>query len=426
MKLEFECNKGIQIVHISGKLDSFNSQEIADKLNSQIDKGFFNLILDLGKVDYLSSMGIRVLLTLKKRVHRLNGDVKLSCVQPYPLNILKISGFLDIFSIYDTINDAEKSFITAEQIEMEDPENIETCNTSIGVFKFLKRNNNPSKIKITGSNIDFLYARCSEESIVSENLSNMKYSLGIGGLGEKIADYFNCIGELMTIAGTVVWVPTDGHNIPDFLIPMNENEEIKIHTVFNIALDNTFNEIVRFEADNQRDGATIDAIYEELFSISGKRIPDFKGLLGLVMRADVGAIFGAGIKRAPIQNNTPENKQMITHRENIKEWLNFQVELEHKNTTALIVGVGLDYPSKFDPSQIQAIFNTDPATKKSKLFHNHAAIFKFLPEIKTSYQLENEINNVFKNGDFISMQHLLDRSTFKKGIIGLNYVQEII
>ena len=388
--------------------------------------GHYNFVLDLEKVDYLSSAGIRVLLYLKKRINNLKGDFKLACVQSYPFSVLKITGLLNDFSLYETVIDAKESFPETKSIEDDAQQEIETLETSIGIFKFYKSNNSPSKIRVTGSNLDFLYSKCSQDSIVSESLANIKYSLGIGALGDKINDYFGCLGELMIVGGSVIWVPTDGHNIPDFLIPIRKSEEVKVHTVFNIILDKTFNEIVRFGADNQNKGASIHEIYKELFKLSKERKPEFKGLLGLVMRADVGAIFGAGIKRTPIKENAPVNGKMITHRDNIKDWLNFQVELEYKNTTALIVGIGADLHANFDSSSIQSIFHINSEAEKTQMLHNHAAIFKFIPESKTKFELEDEIKNVITNGEFISMEHLLEHSTFKKGIIGLSYVQEIV
>jgi len=426
IKVFFENNKKIHTICFVGRFDAIGSQEVNERVNSLIDLGHYNFVLDLENVDYLSSAGIRVLLYLKKRIKNLNGDFKLACVQSYPLSVLKITGLLNEFFFYETVDDAKESFPETKSIEDDVQQEIETLQTSIGVFRFYKSNNSPSKIRVTGSNLDFLYAKCTPDSIVSESLVNIKYSLGIGALGDKMKDYFGCLGELMIVGGTVIWVPTDGHNIPDFLIPIRESEEVKVHTVFNIILDNTFNEVVRFEAGNQNEGASIDDIYKELFKLSKERKPEFKGILGLVMRADVGAVFGAGIKRAPIKENAPENGKMITHRDNIKDWLNFQVELEYKNTTALVVGIGANFPANFDSSSIQSIFHINSEPEKTHLLHNHAAIFKFIPESQTKFELEDEIKNVITNGKFISMEHLLEHSTFKKGIIGLSYVQEIV
>jgi len=439
MDISIEDTNCALIVHLSGRIDAYTSQELRDRLSSQVDAGHYRLVLDLDGVDYLSSAGIRVLLALKGKVDERDGDIKLACVQAYPLGVLKISGLLTFFSVHETVEEATASFPAVEDVDKEIQ--VETHQTSIGAFGFVKGDSKPSEIRVTGSNLDFLYARCSKESIISESLPNIKYSLGIGALGEKADDYINRLGELMIIGGTVVWVPTDGTNIPDYLIPKEDVQEVKVHTPFNIILDGVFNEVARFEASN-REGASIRDIYQNLFELSRKRIDGFRGVLGLVMRADVGSVFGAGIKRSPIVENAPENAELITHQDNIKDWLNFQVEPEHENTTALVVGVGLEPDSDFETSLLQSIFYIPPKTSRSRLFsisnqgrskrrdrailHNHAAIFKFLPEAHSGYRVENEIANVIKNGEFVGMEHLMDNSIFKKGIMGLSYVQKIV
>ena len=99
--------------------------------------------------------------------------------------------------------------------------------------------------------------------------------------------------------------------------------------------------------------------------------------------------------------------------------------------------------SDFDTSLLQSIFYIPPKSSKLRLFsiarrrekskqtaeadfHNHAAIFQFLPVVSSGYQLENEIADVIQHSEFIGMEHLQDNSTFKKGVLGLSYVQSII
>ncbi|MCD4818482.1 MAG: STAS domain-containing protein [Candidatus Cloacimonetes bacterium] len=425
MKIKNEIRQGINIISLNGRLDSFSSQEIGEKFDSFINSGSYKFIIDFSDLNYLSSAGIRILLQLKKSCTKLNGDVKLTNVSPYVLNVLKISGFLNIFSVYENVDIALKSYFIENNSEKNDSNTQELYETSIGTFKFEKKNTETAKIRVIGENQDFLYAKCKKDSIYSESLNKLKYTLGIGALGDKPDDFFANIGELMIVGGTVVWVPTDGHNVPDFLIPIDESAEIKVHTAFHIILENTFNEIVRFEAKSPSEGVSLEDVYKSLFELSKGRITEYKGILSAVMRVDVGAIFGAGIKKAPILKNSPANSEMITHRDNIKDWLNFQVDYEHQNTTALIVGIGIDLKSYEKSPAINLVFQINPDQKKQQMLHNHAAIFKFFPEKYQSYELEQEIDNVINNGEFIGMQHLLDRSTIKKGIIGLNYVQEI-
>ena len=425
MKIENKIQQEINIVNLNGRLDSFSSLEIGEKFDSFINSGSYKFIIDFSDLDYLSSAGIRILLQLKKRSTKLNGDVKFANVAPYPLNVLKISGFLNIFSVYENVDVALRSYFQENKSENNTSCTQELYETSIGTFRFEKKPQRTSKLRVMGNNQDFLFAKCRKENIYSESLNSLKYTLGIGALGDKPDDFFDNIGELMIVGGTVVWVPTDGHNIPDFLIPQEKSDTIKVHTAFHIVLENTFNEIVRFEAKNPNDGVSLENIYKSLFELSKERIPEFKGILSSVMRVDVGAIFGAGIKKAPIIKNSPANGEMITHRDNIKDWLNFQVDYEHQNTTALIVGIGIDLKSYEKSLAIDSIFQINQDQKKQQMLHNHAAIFEFFPEKYQSYELEQEIDNVINNGEFVGMQHLLDRSTIKKGIIGLNYIQII-
>ena len=48
----------------------------------------------------------------------------------------------------------------------------------------------------------------------------------------------------MTIGGTMVWLPTDGNDTPDFLSPKKDTGEIVIYTGVNAALEGEFNDVV--------------------------------------------------------------------------------------------------------------------------------------------------------------------------------------
>ncbi|MDD5765525.1 MAG: STAS domain-containing protein [Candidatus Marinimicrobia bacterium] len=426
MTITFEQQSDVLIGRMTGRLDSVNANETSEILCSQVNSGAYRIVLDMTNVDYLSSAGIRVLLTLKKMIVKLNGDVKLAGVQPYPLSILKISGFLTIFSIYTTIESALTSFCTEKTEKGTEAVTFDEFQMANAVWRVYPRSQEPTRIRVSGDNRDFLYARCSRAGIASTSLSKIKYSLGIGAMGDTVENCYDRIGELMVLNGALIWVPTDGHNVPDFLIPRGEADDVKIHTAFHVMLDDNFNEVVAFEATDKQEGLSLKNLYLELFCLARQRKPDFSGLIGIVMRADVDSIFGAGIKRAPIIENAPANGESITHRDNIKDWLNFQIEPEYVNTTALVVGVGLDVRSSLDPATVQSIFTVDQQVMRTPLTHSHSAIFQFLPSGQHPIQLDAEIKEIIENGEFLGMEHLLDKSTFKKGVIGLCYIREIV
>ena len=57
-------------------------------------------------------------------------------------------------------------------------------------------------------------------------------------------------GEMITLYGTMVWLPTDGNNTPDFLTPLDSGGDVPVYTGYNITLDGPFNEYFTLDATN--------------------------------------------------------------------------------------------------------------------------------------------------------------------------------
>jgi len=68
-----------------------------------------NLILNCSGMDYISSSGLRVFLVTQKKVIPLKGKLYLSNMQPAIQDIFRISGFSNLFRIFDTQEEALKN-----------------------------------------------------------------------------------------------------------------------------------------------------------------------------------------------------------------------------------------------------------------------------------------------------------------------------
>ncbi|MCK4359906.1 MAG: hypothetical protein KAW92_14435 [Candidatus Cloacimonetes bacterium] len=55
IKISYETYKRIHLINLSGRFDSLGSQVVNERINSLIDLGHHNLVLNLEKVNYLSS-----------------------------------------------------------------------------------------------------------------------------------------------------------------------------------------------------------------------------------------------------------------------------------------------------------------------------------------------------------------------------------
>ncbi|HOT07925.1 MAG TPA: STAS domain-containing protein [Methanotrichaceae archaeon] len=89
----------IPIVSVSGRIDSTTSMDLEMALNDLIDKSNNRIVIDLAGVEYIGSMGLRVMLSALKKVRPLDGDVKLASMQPFVREVFEITGFARIISI---------------------------------------------------------------------------------------------------------------------------------------------------------------------------------------------------------------------------------------------------------------------------------------------------------------------------------------
>lgn len=82
---------------LSGRLDTLSSPELSTAINSALEKSS-QMVLDFTNLDYISSAGLRVLLTAQKQLSG-NGSLTLAHVNSTVQDILDMTGFSDILTI---------------------------------------------------------------------------------------------------------------------------------------------------------------------------------------------------------------------------------------------------------------------------------------------------------------------------------------
>lgn len=108
MEIDHRVENGILIVTISGRLDAATSP-VAEETIKKTMEGEENLLLfDLSSLEYLSSGGLRVILSTAKEIKRREGKVALCCLNPYVNEIFEVSGFASMIPIKDTVEEGLK------------------------------------------------------------------------------------------------------------------------------------------------------------------------------------------------------------------------------------------------------------------------------------------------------------------------------
>lgn len=110
MEITEKKSQNCTVVSINGRLDTTNYSVLEKKLLELIDSGETRLLVNLSKMDYVSSSGLRILLMALKRITMAKGKFVLCSLQDKIKEIFEISGFTNIFEIYPDEEAGLKSF----------------------------------------------------------------------------------------------------------------------------------------------------------------------------------------------------------------------------------------------------------------------------------------------------------------------------
>ena len=97
MKIEKSVKDGKVCYALEGRLDTTTAPELENELKQDLD-GATGLTMDFSKLDYISSAGLRVLLTAQKTMTK-QGSMKIIHVNEMVMEVFEVTGFADILTI---------------------------------------------------------------------------------------------------------------------------------------------------------------------------------------------------------------------------------------------------------------------------------------------------------------------------------------
>ncbi len=97
MTITKQQNGGALILTLDGRLDTVTSPELEKELNASLN-GADSLILDFSRLDYISSAGLRVLLSAHKAMSG-KGGMKVKNVSEIVREVFDVTGFADVLAI---------------------------------------------------------------------------------------------------------------------------------------------------------------------------------------------------------------------------------------------------------------------------------------------------------------------------------------
>lgn len=108
MELSKYMRDGVTVVALDGDLDSHSASEAHAGI-AELLPGATSVLLDLRRVRYMSSAGLRVLLLVYRRARQDNVRLALAAIPAEVHAVMAATGFLDAFAVAPTVDDGVRA-----------------------------------------------------------------------------------------------------------------------------------------------------------------------------------------------------------------------------------------------------------------------------------------------------------------------------
>src|SRR5271168_1256814 len=94
------------VVHVVGQVNSSNAPELDERLKQLVGAGCRGIVIDLTRLDHMTSAGFRCLLRAERQVQEAAGKLVLCGLQGLTLELFEVGGFLEMLTIASTREEA--------------------------------------------------------------------------------------------------------------------------------------------------------------------------------------------------------------------------------------------------------------------------------------------------------------------------------
>ncbi len=103
-------DRKVIVFHLAGKLDRSHCEYIFSALEYHIEQGHPNVVLNCYDLEFISSLGLGILMQVHARMKKHGGNVKLARVRGAVAQVLKVVMLDKVLQIYPTVREAVASF----------------------------------------------------------------------------------------------------------------------------------------------------------------------------------------------------------------------------------------------------------------------------------------------------------------------------
>jgi anti-anti-sigma factor len=390
---------GMKWLTLKGRVDSIAAPDIQNEIKNLITGGQRTIVAHLEDVNYVSSAGLRVLISTQQQLKKVGGEIILYKTTENILELFKMSSFDKIFTILHTRDEIEALLATNAPSSETGAQEIDGI-----AYRFLKKTVDAGKLFVIGSQEKLPSAGYIQDDMITVKAKEIQFGAGLASLGDNYEECKQFFGESLVINRNFFFYPAVKRPAVDFMLCTQDDSHLEYQFLHGFGFNGEYSTILSFEGVDCF--VDLNQLMKGLFEFSDA------DLLGIVMLAESKGFWGMHLKQVPIVENRPENGKDIFDTENFSAWVNFPVEPEAVNNIVAGVGIAVrDVASQC--KEVQELI------AKGGNFHLHGCLFEKEPLSKNVDQFQAELNRVMTQLEVYKVQHILGQSRFSSGLVGI-------
>ena len=408
MEIETRASGDFVDISVRGRLDAYWSTSLASALDELVRNGRHRIRLNLAEVAYMSSAGIRVLLKFYKQLEPIHGALVVSNPSEAVKSVLELAG-LQVLLKGPGPETTTGAGAATRQLDF-DGIAFDVHDRAGRDRLSCRAIGDPQRLGGGGFGAD---------DCRTLRFDGTAFGVGVGAFGGGFDDCHNRFGEFIAASGAAAYLPTDGSNVPDYVVSAGALIP-EVRVLYALACDGPFRCLARFEHPQNAAAATLTQLVQ-----ASLRLLEAEAI-GLVMIAETAGLVGACLRRSPAQ--PASNPDFFDHPA-IRDHLSYSPERAHARSLALVAGVATRAPSARLANFVRPI-GDDAAL----CGHFHAAAFSYHPLQKGEIDLQRSIGGLFENETLQGVLHLIgdDReiagageSEFLRGALWIGAIAEV-
>ena len=378
-------------VKVKGRLDNYWTEHLRGNLEEVIRGGAHGIRLNLSEISFLSSAGVGLLVKFHTQLKGIGGSFIVTSPSERVKQVLDLCRLSTIL-LAPTTPVAPPPVPKAEVRRFSSPAgSFEVMQCAPGKPLIVERIGDPDLLK----GCRFGPANC---EMVTYPVST--FGFGLGAFGHGFEDAQTRFGEFLAVGGSAAYLPTDGTNVPDFMVSSGKLVP-EMNVLYGLRCEGAFTHLMRFETGSAEGPLSLAELVRTALEVSGA------AAVGMVMVVESAGLVGAALRRSPAA--APVKDAPFKYPD-VRSWLSFSTERLYSRSLALISGIAAS--SECTPL---APLLRPLGTETWPQGHFHAAAFSYRPLQKGNIDLKTTVTTLFETETLQGVLHLLTDARLAAG-----------